>query len=108
MTTPAALNAPYSGEAEEAVLGALLVNPQAYWKISQGLTADDFFLMRHSRIYQAIGRVMERCNTADYLIVAEELRSMKVFEEVGGHAYLMQLVNNTPTSVHGEIYAGLV
>lgn len=108
MNAPFALNAPYSEEAEEAVLGSVLVNPPAYWRVSQLITADDFFLLRHTRIFQAMHRVMERHNTMDYLVVAEELKSMKVFEEVGGHAYLMQLVNNTPTSVHGEIYAGLV
>lgn len=110
MTTPlpAALDAPYSGEAEEAVLGALMVSPQMYWQVSQILTPDDFFLLRHGTVFRAIGQVMERCNQADYLLVAEELKATKKFEDVGGHAYLMQLINNTPTSTHAPIYAELV
>lgn len=110
MTTPipTAFAAPYSGESEEAVLGALLVSPQLYWQVSSIVTADDFFLLRHSSIFRAVGRVMERCNKLDFLLVAEELKAMKVFDEVGGHAYLMQLINNTPTSVHAPLYADLV
>lgn len=102
------INPPFSEEAEQSVLGSLLVNPPAFWQVSQQLTPDDFFLTRHSKIFAAMRQVMERYNTMDFLIVVEELKSMGELQNTGGLQYLVELNANTPTSVHVEIYAGLV
>jgi replicative DNA helicase len=99
---------PYSPEAEEALLGSLIVAPGWLSSVSVYLSADDFFLLQHARIFQAMQQIARRRDTIDFVTLAFELRSMKVFDEVGGHSYLMQLVNNTPTSVHAEIYARLI
>jgi replicative DNA helicase len=101
-------SAPFSSEAEEAVLGAILSNSNAYFNVASFLKADDFFLLRHQRIWQAIQRIVERNEEFDYLTVGKELQDMGVLDEIGGPMYLLRLVNNTPTSVHADIYGRLV
>jgi replicative DNA helicase len=100
--------APFSQEAEVAVLGALLTNPPAYYNIAAFLGADDFFLLRHRWIWTAIERITERNEDYDYLTVAQELRDLGVLEEIGGATYLLHLVNNTPSSTMIETYGRLV
>ncbi len=100
--------APYSEEAEEAVLGAVLVNPEAFLTVTAFLKHDDFYILRHSYIWQAFARLAERDEAVDLLTVAEELRNMKWLGDVGGEAYLLHLVNSTPTSIHAEFYGRIV
>lgn len=99
--------APHSVEAEEAVLGSILINPDVL-AILAFLDAQDFFIVRHGWIYEAMGRLQKRHEAVDYLTVIEELRSIERLEEAGGPAYLTYLVNNTPTSIHAEAYGRVV
>src|SRR5690349_18285576 len=99
---------PYSQEAEEAVIGAVLVNPVAYFGVASFLQADDFFILRHKYIWQALTRLTDRSEPIDYLTLTQELKDMDKLAEIGGPAYLTQLINNTPTSIHGEMYGHLV
>ncbi len=100
--------APYSQEAEEATLGAILVNPSAFLNIASFLKAEDFFLLRHSYIWEALQRLNLRGEPIDYLTISQELRDMNRLDEIGGQAYLTHLINNTPTAVHAEVYGRLV
>lgn len=102
------LNAPYSQEAEEAVIGSVLVNPNAYVALAAFLETDDFYLLRHQFIWQAIARLMERKEVADYLTIITELKNMGWLEDVGGPAYLTRLINNTPNAIHAEFYGRIV
>ncbi len=99
---------PYSQEAEEAVIGSILVNGPAYHTVAAFLKADDFFLLRHQYIRAAMDKIAARNEPIDYLTVMQELRDMDRLGEIGGPAYLTQLINNTPTSVHAETYGRLV
>ncbi len=99
---------PYSQEAEEATIGAVLVNPVAYFGVASFLQPDDFFILRHKYIWQALTRLVDRSEPIDYLTLTQELRDMDKLAEIGGPAYLTQLINSTPTSVHAEIYGRLV
>lgn len=100
--------APYSQEAEEALLGAVMVNPDAFLGIASFLNVEDFYILRHSYIWEALLRISERNEKADFVTVQEELRAMNRLNDIGGPAYLLQLINNTPTSVHAEVYGRLV
>jgi replicative DNA helicase len=102
------LETPYSQEAEEATLGAIIVNSAVYQVIAPFLKADDFFILRHRYIWEAIARLDAREEPIDYLTVQQELKDTGRLSEIGGPAYLTHLVNTTPTSVHGEVYARLV
>jgi replicative DNA helicase len=104
----ASLQAPYSQEAEEATLGAILVNPVAYFAIAAFLKADDFFLLRHRYIWESLTRLHERGEPIDYLTVLQELKDTDHLIEIGGPGYLTQLINNTENSANGEMYARIV
>jgi replicative DNA helicase len=104
----ASLQAPYSQEAEEAALGAILVNPVAYFSIAAFLKADDFFLLRHRYIWESLTRLHERGEPIDYLTVLQELKDTERLVEIGGPSYLTQLINNTENSANGEMYARIV
>lgn len=101
-------NIPYSQEAEEAVIGAVIVNPNLYIIIAEFLKADDFFLIRHNYIWQALNRLWDRGDDIDYLTIAEELQSLGWLEMIGGPAHLTTLISAAPTSTHGETYAEIV
>ncbi|KXK13655.1 MAG: replicative DNA helicase [Chloroflexi bacterium OLB15] len=99
---------PFSQEAEEAVLGAIFINPDVFLTLAAFLTADDFYILRHQYIWEALQRINLRNERADFVTVREELHAIGRLNDVGGPGYLLQLANNTPTSVHAEIYGRLV
>jgi replicative DNA helicase len=103
-----ATQAPFSQEAEEAVLGAILINPDAYLTIASFLTTDDFFILRHRHIWESLSRISLRNEKPDFVTVQDELRAMGVLTDIGGPAYILNLINNTPTSIHAEVYGRLV
>ncbi|MCY3976968.1 MAG: replicative DNA helicase [Chloroflexi bacterium] len=102
------LHVPMSLEAEQALLGSILIEPRTFLTVASLLSAADFFIKRHEYIWNAISRLQERNDAVDYLTLASELQDMRVLDEVGGQAYLTSLVNNTPTAIHAEVYAEMV
>jgi replicative DNA helicase len=102
------VQAPHSREAEEAVLGAVLINPEAYYDIAQFLQPDDFFIVRNRWIWETFTRLHETRSPIDFLTVCEQLEQQNQMQEIGGSAYLMTLVNQTPTSLHAEAYGRIV
>jgi replicative DNA helicase len=99
---------PHSREAEEAVLGAVLINPEAYYDVAQFLQFDDFYIHRHMWIWQAFSRLHEKRVPVDFLTVTEELDQMNQLAEIGGPAYITSLISNVPTSLHAEAYGRIV
>jgi replicative DNA helicase len=106
--SPSPQGVPQSREAEEAVIGAVLINPEAYYDVAQFLQGDDFYIHRHRWIWDAFTRLHERRMPLDFLTVTEELDQMGQLAEVGGPAYLTALINNVPTSLHAEAYGHIV
>lgn len=107
-SSPVSQMVPHSREAEESVIGSVLINPEAYYDVASFLQADDFYIHRHRWIWQAFGRLHERRVPMDFLTVCEELDQMGELAEVGGPAYLTALLNNVPTSLHAEAYGRIV
>lgn len=99
---------PHNREAEEAVLGSVLVNTEVYYDLAHFLTADDFFLHRNQWIWEAFTRLQEQRQPIDLLTVGEQLDSQGRLVEVGGQAYLTGLINNVPSSIHAEAYGHMV
>lgn len=99
---------PHSREAEEAVLGAVMINPEAYYDVAQFLQADDFYIHRHRWIWETFARLHEQRIPIDFLTVSEELDQQGQLAEAGGPAYLTSLINNVPTSLHAEAYGHIV
>lgn len=101
-------DAPFSQEAEEAVIGAVLTNPAMFPIIAGFLADDDFFLLRHKYIWQAMKHVTDQGDTLDLIPVTNALEVRGQLKEIGGMAYLTQVISSTPTSMHAEVYGKLV
>ena len=99
---------PHSFDAEKAVIGAILINPDSYYNISQFLQAEDFYIHRTRFIWEAITRLQQHRTPVDFLTLTEELDRAGQLTEVGGPAYLTQLINQVPTSLHAEAYAQII
>lgn len=108
MTTPPLSTTPYSQEAEEAVLGAVLVNPDAYVRVAASLKPEDFYVLRNQHVWAALERLHRRGSILDYLTVQEELRTANVLKDIGGPAFLTQLTNSAVSSMYAEVYGELV
>ena len=102
------LQIPVSLEAEEALLGAILLEPKSFLSIAAFLNGEDFFSKRHEHIWNAISRLQERNDAVDFVTLSRELDDLSLLDEIGGPAYLTSLVNNTPSAVHAEIYGEMV
>ncbi len=108
-TAPATSTAvPHSREAEEAVVGAVLINPEVYYDVAQFLTADDFYIHRHKWIWEAFTSLHEQRIPIDLLTVSDELDRRAQLSEIGGPAYLTSLVNQVPSSLNAESYGRIV
>jgi replicative DNA helicase len=95
---------PHSREAEEAVIGAVLINPEAYYDVAQFLQPDDFYIHRNQWIWQAFIALHNRNEAIDFVTVTEELDQMGHLADIGGAAYITKLINNVPSSLHAEAY----
>jgi replicative DNA helicase len=110
-TAPAAQSpsaVPHSREAEEAVVGAVLINPEVYYDVAQFLQADDFYIHRHQWIWQAFTSLHEQRIPVDLLTLTEELDRKGQLAEIGGPAFLTSLINQVPTSINAEAYGRIV
>lgn len=99
---------PHDRAAEEAVLGAVFVNPEVYYEISHILRPDDFYIVRNRWVWEVFNSLNERRVPIDYLTVEKELEQKGHLLEIGGPAYLTSLISQTPTSLHAEAYARIV
>lgn len=106
--TPGAQVVPQSREAEEAVIGAIMINPEAYYDVAEFLQGNDFYIHRHRWIWEAFVRLHESRTPIDILTITEELNQQGQLAEVGGPAYLTSLINNVPSSLHAAAYGRLV
>lgn len=99
---------PHSRDAEEAVIGAVLINPEAYYDVATFLRPEDFYVHRNRWIWETFARLHDRRQPIDLLTVSEELDQLGQLSEVGGPAYLTAIINNVPTSLHAEAYGRIV
>lgn len=99
---------PANIEAERAVLGALLIDPDAIIKVASYLRSEDFYRERHSWIYDAIFQLNERREPLDTVTLIDELERRGQLEEIGGPAYIVDLINSTPTAIYVDHYARIV
>ncbi|MGC9398928.1 MAG: replicative DNA helicase [Anaerolineae bacterium] len=99
---------PQNIEAEEAVLGALLIDPEAIFRVLSFLRSDHFYLRKHRWIYEAIVALHERREPLDFLTLTTELEQREQLEAVGGAAYISQLINAVPSAINIESYARMV
>jgi replicative DNA helicase len=99
---------PNNVEAEEAVLGSLLIDPEALFRVSPFLKPDDFYIRKNSWIYESILRLHERREPVDFVTLCDELERQDRLEEIGGAAYVTHLINAVPSAIHIEAYGHIV
>jgi replicative DNA helicase len=99
---------PHNREAEEAVIGSVLINPEAYYDAAQFLQSDDFYIIRNRWIWEAFTRLHEQRIPIDILTISEELDQSGQLAEVGGASYLTSLINQVPSSINAEAYGRII
>ncbi len=99
---------PQNVEAEEAVLGAILVNPETLAKVSDSLTPNSFYKPAHRAIYEAMLQLFNNNDNIDIVTVSDVLSYSGKLEAVGGRAYINDLVENTITTSNISYYARII
>ncbi|MFA4912109.1 MAG: replicative DNA helicase [Comamonadaceae bacterium] len=99
---------PHSVEAEQSVLGGLLLDNQAWDRIADVLTEDDFYRHDHRLIWSHMARLISMARPADVITVNESLVSSGKSDDVGGLSYLNALAHNTPSAANIRRYAEIV
>ncbi len=99
---------PQSVEAEQSLLGSLMLDTSAIIKVVDFLQSRDFYKQIHQEIYQSMVDLFEKNEPIDLLAVANRLKEKNKLEEIGGNAYLTEMVNSVPTALHILNYAKIV
>jgi len=99
---------PHNLEAEESVLGSLMIDPDAIVRASSRVSADDFYIERHRWLYDAVKSLYDSGTVIDLVTVADKLETDGKLKEFGGQTRLVELFNNTFSSAHVEYYADIV
>src|SRR5262245_47603919 len=99
---------PHNLEAEQSVLGSLLIDRDAIIRVASVVKPDDFYHGANGIIYQAILDLYNRREPTDFLTLSDELARKERLDQVGGIAYLSSLLNAVPTAVHVEYYGKIV
>src|SRR3954471_4979314 len=99
---------PHSIEAEQSMLGALLLDNQAFDRVADLVVAEDFYRDDHRRIWRHIVKLVEANRPADVVTVSESIEASEDKDKTGGPAYLGALAQNTPSALNIRRYAELV
>jgi replicative DNA helicase len=99
---------PHNAEAEQASLGALLLDPDAVPHILRYLRPDDFYVNANKNVFAAIISLFEKGQKADLITLADEMRVLDSLDQSGGPAYIARLTDAVPSSANMEYYAKIV
>jgi replicative DNA helicase len=99
---------PQNIEAEQAVLGAIFLQPSSLTLASELLIPEDFYRASHQKIYNAMLQLSDKGEPVDLVTVTSELADVNLLEEVGGVSYLSDLANSVPTAANIEYYGKIV
>lgn len=99
---------PQATDIERVVLGALMIDKDAFSVVSEILVPETFYEPRHQKIYEAVRSLNINDRPVDIVTVTEELRRMGVMEEIGGPAYIIELSANVASSAHIEYHATIL
>ncbi len=99
---------PQNIEAEQSVLGSILIDSDALARVIEVLKPEDFYEPAHRLIYDVILELFDRGKAVDLITVSEALKKRGKFEEIGGIDYLTELIHTVPTAVNADYYAQIV
>ncbi|GAA0502002.1 replicative DNA helicase [Virgibacillus sp. MSP4-1] len=99
---------PHNIEAEQAVIGAIFLEPQAVVTASEILVPEDFYRASHQKIYEMMLQLSDRGEPIDLVTITTLLQDQKLLDDIGGVSYLSDLANSVPTAANIEYYARIV
>jgi replicative DNA helicase len=99
---------PHSIEAEQSVLGGLMLDNEAWPQVTERIKSEDFYRRDHAAVFRAIEQLANENKPFDVVTLAEWLQSHEQLQDVGGMAYLGQLAENTPSAANIAAYADIV
>lgn len=99
---------PYALEAEQSVLGAVLIDPKCLNEIAVQMKSDYFYLPQHKKIYEAMASMFELSQTIDFVSLLEKLKKDGVYDEAGGKSYLTSLVQMVPSSANVLTHVAII
>jgi replicative DNA helicase len=99
---------PHNIDLEKSILGSLMIDEEAIYKIADLISAENFYDRKHRYIYEAVSGLYNQQKAIDLLTISAELKKNGTLKESGGNIYLTELVESVPTSAHIQEYAKLV
>ncbi|WP_342507551.1 replicative DNA helicase [Sporosarcina sp. FSL K6-2383] len=99
---------PHNNEAEQSVIGAIFLEPQALITAAELLIPEDFYRLAHTKIFDTMIKLSDKGQAIDVVTVTEELSAKKELEDVGGISYLTEIANSVPTAANIVHYARIV
>ncbi|SET15541.1 replicative DNA helicase [Salinibacillus kushneri] len=99
---------PHNIEAEQAVIGAIFLEPQAVVTASEILLPEDFYRASHQKIFEMMLQLSDRGEPIDLVTITTLLQNQKLLDDIGGVSYLSDLANSVPTAANIEYYARIV
>lgn len=107
-TTDSIKRPPHSVEAEQSIIGGLMLDNQAFEKVDTKLCEADFYRTEHRVLYRSILNLVKKNQPFDVITVLDVLKSSGTLDEAGGEVYLFELANNTPSVANVSAYADIV
>lgn len=99
---------PHNLEAEQAVLGAIILEPSVLISVNERLRAEDFYRPGHQKLFQVMNEIAEKGEPVDLVTITADLSDKKLLDEVGGVSYLTELASVVPTAANVDYYAKIV
>lgn len=102
------ISVPYNREAEEALIGSILINQEAFLEVSAYIEGDDFYIVRNKWIWESFKFLYQNNLPFDLITVSKDLADKGHLEDVGGMPYLISLTNQVPSSLHADAYGRII
>jgi replicative DNA helicase len=99
---------PQNVEAEKALLGSMMLRPDAMYEVMEMINPASFYSEKHKIIYETMLDLFTKRSPTDMLTVASRLKEKNVLEEIGGNSYLAELVNSVPSASNAQYYSQLI
>lgn len=99
---------PYSADAEQAVLGSMIIDPVCINEVAVSVRAEYFYMPQHRKIYSALSSMYELSQSIDFISLLERLKKDGVYDETGGKEYLTKLVQSVPSSANVMTYVDII
>ncbi len=99
---------PYSPEAEQSLLGSILIDPKSIELVTGSVKPEYFYIPQHKEIFKALSSMFELSRTIDYVTLLEKLRDDNVYDEAGGKEYISRLIQMVPSAANILTYASIV